>query len=85
MNSILEQLYHGELKPQNDLFPTETEFKHWREKFAPLIQEQAPALNKKFDTMMDDLCIACRDSTDAMFYQGFSLAVKLITEALSLS
>lgn len=88
MDSILQQLYHGTLNPQETVWQAEAELNtlnRCQSSFAPLLHAQAPELDSAFDTMMDDLRLACRDSTNAMFYQGFSLAVKLITEALSIS
>lgn len=90
MSSILEQLYYGELRPQKTAWKTfadpadyDNYFTYWEDRFGTLLQEQAPQLKPKFDVLMDDLTQSYMKQTKAMFYHGFSLAIKLVTEALS--
>lgn len=86
MNPILQQLYDGEITPQESIFQAKTgeePFRRWQERFAPLLHEHAPSLDAKFHVLMDDLKRIYNTDMEEMFYQGFGLAVKLITEALA--
>lgn len=86
MNSILQQLYRGQISPQENIWPSHSTtfpFNHWQEHFTPLLRAQAPQLSPEFDALMDDLCLTYHRDTEEMFCQGFSLAVKLLAEALA--
>lgn len=88
MDPILKQLYQGGLFPQKTVWQYQAEqalINDWQKSFEPLLHEQAPALDVTFKTMMGDVKSAYRTGTEAMFYKGFSLAVKLLGEALSAS
>ena len=84
MNSILEDLYSGNLNPQEDADETYARmFKRRKEYFREHLQGKDPELEKSFDVMMEDLTKSYHLTMEEKFYQGFSLAVKLITEALA--
>ena len=48
------------------------------------MKDKAPELEVKFQILMDDLTMSYTTDTEDMFYQGFGMAVKLFSEALSL-
>ena len=83
MQSILQLLYHGDLCPQADI-KNSSAIAQYREIFSDILMAQAPDLQAKFKLMTDDLSLACALEAEHIFYQGFSLAFKLFTEALSL-
>ena len=90
MNSVLEQLYHGDICPQADVFQTVlgqavkcSAFECFQDQFVPLLQTHAPELEVKFNVLLDDLKLAYNTDQKEMFNYGFSLAIKLVTEALS--
>lgn len=88
MDSVLHQLYSGDLCPHDDVIKTrnasgQDEFVHKKAYFSQLLREQAPALTAKFNVLMDDLTLAYYEDTEDAFCQGFGLAVKLFTEGLS--
>ena len=88
MEPILKQLYRGELHPQKTVWEYQAGqalINDWQEFFEPLLHEQAPELDVTFKTLMGDVKSAYRTGTEAMFFKGFSLAVKLLGEALSAS
>ncbi len=79
MTSILQDLYYGGLDPRS---ANEGISDCW-ESFSRLLKTQAPELESAFTrlhTELDHIYIA---DTQEMFCQGFSLAIKLFTEALS--
>ena len=84
MNSILENLYSGNLNPQEDADETYANvFKRRKEYFREQLQGKDPELEVKFNVMMEDLTQAYHITMEEMFYQGFGLAVKLLAEGLS--
>ena len=88
MDPILKQLYQGGLFPQKTVWQYQAgqaTINSWRESIEPLLHEQAPELETQFNAMMADAQSAYRAVSEAMFYKGFSLAVKLLGEALSVS
>lgn len=88
MSQVLQDLFYGNLHPQDDVTQTrnmfkDDEFVHKKNYFTKILQEQAPALTVKFNIIMDDLTIAYNEDIEDAFCQGFGLAVKLIIEAMS--
>ena len=81
MESILQDLYNGDLCPRENA--GQTAFVTYREHFQTVLKAQAPELEPKFHTLMNELTHANITETENMFYAGFSLAVKLFTAALS--
>ena len=88
MSQVLQDLFYGTLHPQADVTKTrdmfeDDKFMHKKTYFSNILQEQAPALTAKFNATMDDLTHAYNEDVEDAFYQGFSLAVKLLAEGLS--
>ena len=79
MNSILQDLYYGGLDPRST---TEGISDCW-ESFSRLLKAQAPILEPDFTRLYTELNHIYIADTEEMFCQGFSIAVKLLTEALS--
>lgn len=89
MSQTLHALFYGNLHPQDDVTQTrnmfgDDKFTHHKTHFSSILQEQAPALTAKFDVIMNDLANAYNEDIEDAFYQGFSLAVKFLAEALSI-
>lgn len=78
MKSTLQQLYYGGLDPQS-----ERNCPLSRKPFFSRLTAQSPELEKAFNDFMSDVNRTYVQDTEEMFYQGFSLAVKLLAEALS--
>lgn len=88
MSQVLQDLFYGNLHPQDNVTQTrnmfgEDKFTHNKTYFSKILQEQAPALTAKFDAIMNDLTYAYNEDIEDAFCQGFGLAVKLIIEAMS--
>ena len=90
MNSLLQDLYHGDLCPRRDASQTPPdcptpydEIKASMEKFRERLNDQAPELTTKFDVLKDDILSTFVGEAEAMFLHGFGLAVKLLAEGLS--
>lgn len=78
MKSTLQQLYYGGLDPQ-----AERNYPLPREPFFSRLAAQSPELEKAFNDFMTEVNRTYVEDTEEMFYQGFSLAVKLLAEALT--
>ena len=86
MNSTLEDLYSGNLNPQEDADETYARtFRRRKEYFRECLQGKDPELEKSFDVMMEDLSQCYYLTMEEMFLHGFGLAVKLLAEGLSYS
>lgn len=86
MESILHQLYIGDLTPQEKVWPSPSErspFKGWQAELSSFLHAQNPEMENTFRILMDDFRLIYKTDTEDMFYRGFGLAVKLFTEALS--
>ena len=79
MTSILQDLYYGGLDPRS---AKEGISNRW-ESFSHLLKAQAPGLEPDFIRLHTELNHIYIADTEEMFCQGFSLAIKLFTEALS--
>ena len=77
--SNLQDLYYGSLCPQADSYGITRP----RDYFLSVLRAQAPELEPKFNALMTDVLHAYTADTEEMFYQGFGLAVKLLSEALA--
>ena len=89
MSSVLDQLYHGDICPQTDVFQTamgqSTTYSAcdcFQEQFAKILQTYAPELESKFKVLLNELKLAYSADQKEMFNYGFSLAIKMVTEAL---
>lgn len=86
MNSILQQLYSGDLTPQEKAWPPPSEhapFHQWQAELSSFLHAHNPELENTFRILIDDFRLIYKTNTEEMFYQGFSLAVKLLAEALA--
>lgn len=81
MNSILQDLYNGNLCPRED--SGHSILSVYQDDFQKALKAAAPELEPKFDAFMTELQYARLTETEDMFYTGFGLAVRLFTEALS--
>ena len=79
MNSILEDLFDGNLNPSLDHLDISPSW----EIFSAALQAEAPALEPKFRNLQTSINQTFLTNGEVMFYQGFSLAVKLFTAALA--
>ena len=85
--TTLENLYYGNIAPHDYEVPRDSEYyvtaqlivRHEQELFTTLTEQQKETLQKIKDNHTELLCLGERDA----FCRGFSLAVKLITEAMS--
>ena len=85
--TTLENLYYGNIAPHDYEAPRGSEYyvtaqlivRHENELSATLTEQQKETLQKIKDNHTELLCLGERDA----FCRGFSLAVKLITEAMS--
>ena len=89
METILQQLYYGDLCPRADAVKPNAQsnyqsFVRCQNNFGQILKNNAPELEVKFNILMDDLATCYTTDTEEMFYQGFGLAVKLFSEALAL-
>lgn len=86
METMLQQLYHGDLCPCADAAKPQSNyqsFAHRRDYFGQILREKAPELEANFNILMEDLTMSYTTDVEEMFYQGFGLAVKLFSEGLS--
>ena len=82
-----ENLYYGNIAPHDYVVPRDSEYyvtaqlvvRHENELSTTLTEQQKEILQKIKDNHTDLLCLGERDA----FCRGFSLAVKMITEAMS--
>ena len=87
MMTTLENLYYGNISSHDYEVPHDSEYyvtaqlvvRHEDELSATLTEQQKEILQKVKDNHTELLCLGERDA----FCRGFSLAVKLITEAIS--
>ena len=85
--TTLENFYYGNIAPHEYEVPRGSEYyvttqlvvRHENELSTTLTEQQKEILQKIKDNHTDLLCLGERDA----FCRGFSLAVKLITEAMS--
>lgn len=89
MYPILQQLYNGNIAPYKaphlptDDLAAQDEFLHFHNNLEQPLQTKAPELEKKCSYILSEIHRVYLDHTEEMFYQGFSLATKLLTEALA--
>ncbi len=79
MNSILQDLFYGNLCPHISVRDISQEY----EPFLQILREQAPALERQFNLTMSNVNQVYIDDTQEMFCRGFGLAVNLLFCALS--
>lgn len=85
MESILEQLYHGAIRPVELPTPQSREYREYQrllinqeEKFEQTFQTAQPELAHILDIQRH----VCALETEDMFYYGFHLGAKLLAEIL---
>lgn len=89
MYPILHQLYYGNIAPHRATrLPggdpeTQDEFLYYYNHLKQLLREQIPALEPQFNCLLSELSAVHAAEKEEMFYQGFTLAVKLLTGALA--
>lgn len=79
MNSILQDLFYGNLCPHTSVQNISQEF----EPFLQILRDQAPALERQYKLAMSEVNQVYIDETREMFCRGFGLAVNLLSCALS--
>ena len=79
MKSTLQELYYGNLAPEDNV-PDVAH--HWK-MFHDELKVKAPELEKGFDILKSDVMQSYVANNKEMFFQGFSLAVKLLAEGLA--
>lgn len=85
MNTILEQLYNGELRPDlrkpesDEILDTEIAFRS----SVKALNEFMPELEPKISAILDAQGSISEAGRKDMFQYGFSLGVRLIVEAMS--
>lgn len=79
MNSILQDLFYGNLCPHASAQKLPQEF----EPFLHILKERAPTLESQFRLAMSEVNQVYIDETREMFCRGFGLAVNLLSCALS--
>ena len=79
MNSILQDLFYGNLCPYASARNISQEY----EPFLQILREQAPALERQFKQAMSEVNQVYIEDTHDMFCRGFGLAVNLLSCALS--
>ena len=84
MDSILQQLYNGGMEPLWRAVNSREQLFHVRKDFGEILREQAPELEPKFTILMEDLTAYYFEDLEEMFYRGFGMAVKLLSEGLAL-
>lgn len=90
MKPTLQQLFYGDLCPQQDVSHTEPgcptsyeEIERSQKRFLEKLKESAPELEARFKVLENDFYLAYTSDTEEMFRYGFGLAVKLLAEALA--
>ena len=79
MDSILKDIYQGSIAFGINCPDISSD---WR-CFHTELMDQAPELEKQFEVLRSDINRAYFSSTEEMFYQGFSFALKLLCEGLA--
>ncbi len=89
MKSALEQLYAGGLYPSRRAAPLTEEYKDsyeafsaGREALSRQLRELDPELERRLSNMLDESEILNALDREDMFYYGFHLGVRLLSEAL---
>ena len=91
MKSVLYDLYYGNIDPESFYEPMIKEHRNFiRRKFNSLdmlgeeLNKNDPLLKKAFDKVLDFAFVDAHWDTSNAFMQGFSLGVRMITEAYTI-
>ena len=89
MDTILQQLYEGNLDPVSQSQPTSKKYRttsYWHQKhyeaFCSTLQELDPALSKRFDKLLDEMLELDYIETKKEFIDGFRLGARMMMEIL---
>lgn len=84
MNTILQQLYDGEIYPCEQYRPVLEEYKAMRKKhmknYEEFIKKLAPPLDEEFARIMDEQIDAVPLDLFQMFTDGFRLGARMMIE-----
>lgn len=86
MESILSQLYAGELRPFEQALTSQTYIEHKkkcmqsRESLYQTLKSISPELESKFNEAFHDYSLLRTMEAEDMFCYGFSLGIRLLTE-----
>ncbi|WFR65323.1 hypothetical protein P9222_16030 [Paenibacillus amylolyticus] len=87
MNSILEALYNGRLRPDEMMMPTHPEYQALGRQIAALTEQWKNRLSENEFLELEqlfDLCGRCEGMhTEAAFAQGFRLGANMLIEVMS--
>ncbi|MEK4527881.1 hypothetical protein CXK86_07465 [Paenibacillus sp. BGI2013] len=87
MNSILEALYNGRLRPAEMMMPTHPEYQALGRQIAALTEQWKNRLSEEEFRELEqlfDLCGRCEGMhTEAAFAQGFRLGANMLIEVMS--
>ena len=84
MDSLLQKLYNGELRPNEQYQSLLTDYQvlqHY-EGFAQKLQEISPLLEEEFRSILDSHLDAIEDEFSAAFQEGFRLGAQMMLEIL---
>ncbi len=89
MNSVLQQLYHGELCPAEQYQPLQNEYHNMRLQhsrhytdFINVLGQLEPPLDKRFIEIMDEQLDTIPLDFSSMFIDGFCLGAQMMIEIL---
>ena len=89
MNSVLQQLYNGELCPAEQYQPLQTENQNMRLEhsrhytdFINVLRQLEPPLDKRFIEIMDEQLDTIPLDFSSMFIDGFCLGAQMMIEIL---
>ena len=89
MNSVLQQLYNGELRPAEQYQPLQTEYQNMRLEhsrhytdFINVLRQLEPPLDKRFIEIMDEQLDTIPLDFSSMFIDGFCLGAQMMIEIL---
>lgn len=92
MESILRQLFQGQLHPCKTMIPNSEEYTELVEDFetnseylSRRLAELSPGLEQTFSSLIDTMNILHAMEAEELFAQSFSLAFKIFIEAQSVS
>lgn len=90
MQTILEQLYNGEIYPAEQYFPKSEEYQkihkeHYEhyESFIESLSKLNPPLDKEFIKIMDEQLAVVPYEFSEMFIDGFRLGARILAEVFS--
>lgn len=84
MDSLLQKLYNGELRPNEQYQSLLTDYQVLQryEGFAQKLQELSPLLEEEFRLILDSHLDAVEEEFSAVFQEGFRLGAQMMLEIL---